>query len=853
MEAKLQSLEKPSQKPPTTLARAGIQQRKCDGYLEEDKLLQRSAVSSVPEAMRPKAQVTRSPGASDADTRAFRASRFGTDFSHVPVHSRSPVIIQAKLTINAPGDVYEQEADRIADQVLITPTHQVVGGKPMNIQRFAGQPAGQIGSVPASVDRAIASPGRPLEPVLRRDMEQRFGHDFSGVRVHTGLKAVESALELNAQAFTTGHHVIFGGGRYTPETTSGKTLLVHELTHVVQQSKQVASGKLIQRKPEICEVLPDSCVGGTPEIVAVPPSDNYINVGQEKNALLSAVEFDMRLNNPVDYRWSVKLDPRNTIQITGLENHPPYKAVVVLKGLKQGQATIFPLLEIRQRNRKTIHVEGNPFTVTVIPVVLTEATSEYRKYLADYERYTIKQTELKLKESKGEKVGEKIQEENVEEIKRHERAKQKGEEAAKIALDVSKKNKVHDPIGSLLSDIDREIDKIENAKAAGYDRAIGQLTAEELETPSNANAFWIALAGNLLWALSGSLPYFAASVLARMKLPKLKNYFQGSSIAATNTATLIGTIGAMTAQFSAGLPAGGKRKAGLKKELLKYFGIINTAVADKQHKMSRLLLLETMSKEPPTEKMDPIDYVADLSVGLRYSLYGDIFEKELNLGDSPHGEKITEYAKEQLLHQYVAGSSAISGGKIEPTAITKLEGENLVEQAIKALGGEKALLFGPYELVKNQLHKVAIDIGASIDERYIDALITDLMSGRDSYVPVTAPKRDALVNLMDAGIMCVNTGGVSGYCSYPQVTRYHHDPRKQLKEEADSLIAEGLFKRIWIVNKVMNKLEMEIEEKGKKERRTMYSVKRFFFENNSSTPTEEFNHIIYKVTKEDQE
>jgi hypothetical protein len=493
------------------------------------------------------------------------------------------------------------------------------------------------------------------------------------------------------------------------------------------------------------------------------------------------------------------------------------------------------MLEIRQKKRKTVHVKGKPFTVTVVPVdVLKEAEDKYRQYLFDYESYTRRWAELVLKKSKGEKVDEKIQEADSEEIKRYERARQKAEEAATVALDVSKKKGVHDEIASLLGNIDLAIERIETAKAAGYHEAIMLLNQEELDQPSNANAFWIALAGNLLWAVSGSLPWLAADALAKLKLPKLRQHFKNSSTASTHIATLIGTTGAMMAQFSAGLPTSGQRKAGLEKELLNYFGIINAHVANKQRRMSRLLLLDAMSKEPPTEEMDPIDYVADISVGLRYTLYGDIYKEHLNDGALPDGARIKDFARDQLLHQYVAGTTAIVEGKIAPTAIVKLEGENLVEQAIEALGGQKVLLFEPYELVKNQLLKVATDIGTSIYEPYIDNLITELMAGRDYYVPIAAPKRDNLANLMYAHIVCVNSGGVSYACvSYP-------DSKKEAKLSADHLLDEGID-RIWVVNKVMN----TIERNGK----TMYSVPRFFLEPEYSTPTDEYRHLIYRVIR----
>jgi hypothetical protein len=155
--------------------------------------------------------------------------------------------LQAKLRVNEPGDIYEQEADRVAEQVLAKPAHPDVRSAPLRIQRFAGQSSGQMGAAPASVDRALASSGRPLEPALRQDMESRFGHDFSTVRVHSGAAAEQSARDVNAHAYTVGHNIAFGAGRYAPATHEGRRLLAHELVHVVQQAR-VGSG-VVQRQP----------------------------------------------------------------------------------------------------------------------------------------------------------------------------------------------------------------------------------------------------------------------------------------------------------------------------------------------------------------------------------------------------------------------------------------------------------------------------------------------------------------------------------------------------------------------------------------------------------------------------
>lgn len=144
-------------------------------------------------------------------------------------------VIQPKLRVNDPGDRHEQEADRIADQVVAMPVRHAVSGTPLRIQRVSGQSNRQLDVAPASVDQTIASPGNPLEPALRQDMEQRFGYDFSGVRVHSDPAAEQSARDINARAYTVGQDIVFGRGQFAPRTHEGKRLLAHELAHTLQQ------------------------------------------------------------------------------------------------------------------------------------------------------------------------------------------------------------------------------------------------------------------------------------------------------------------------------------------------------------------------------------------------------------------------------------------------------------------------------------------------------------------------------------------------------------------------------------------------------------------------------------------
>lgn len=91
--------------------------------------------------------------------------------------------------------------------------------------------------VPGLVSEVLSRSGRPLDPPSRRSMEDRLGHDFSGVRIHDDARATQSAAEIAARAYTVGEHVVFGHGQFHPGSVATDRLLTHELTHVVQQRR----------------------------------------------------------------------------------------------------------------------------------------------------------------------------------------------------------------------------------------------------------------------------------------------------------------------------------------------------------------------------------------------------------------------------------------------------------------------------------------------------------------------------------------------------------------------------------------------------------------------------------------
>ena len=190
--------------------------------------------------------------------------------------------VQPKLTVGGRNDQYEQEADKVAAEVV----NQISAPQQPSMQR-EGMPeeedalqmkplAGQLTplvqreetaaeeedlqmmpvqreaetegmdaspDVEAGIEQARGS-GQPLDKTIREPMEQAFGADFSSVKVHTDTRADQLNHAVQAKAFTTKQDVFFRQGEYNPGSRGGQELIAHELTHVVQQSgKAVTHGQ----------------------------------------------------------------------------------------------------------------------------------------------------------------------------------------------------------------------------------------------------------------------------------------------------------------------------------------------------------------------------------------------------------------------------------------------------------------------------------------------------------------------------------------------------------------------------------------------------------------------------------
>jgi hypothetical protein len=187
----------------------GILQRNRDKCRKKNFMLQRAAVSSVPETMQPVVHDVPRPLEQSINlaTHAFVETGFGYDFTRVPLHSAD----------SAKEDLQRKE----------------VPGQPLD-QELRSETLDGIHEV-------VHSSGQPLDPGTRRFMESRIGHDFSQVRVHTDARAAASARSVNALAYTLGTHLVLDEQSLPVRSYARQKVLAHELTHVVQQSHVLPS------------------------------------------------------------------------------------------------------------------------------------------------------------------------------------------------------------------------------------------------------------------------------------------------------------------------------------------------------------------------------------------------------------------------------------------------------------------------------------------------------------------------------------------------------------------------------------------------------------------------------------
>jgi hypothetical protein len=208
----------------------------------------------------------------------------------------SLTVVQPSLKVGAPNDAYEQEADQMADKVMRMLEPVFSGGEGIrpgnsnnNIQRKEEEPdevqaspeqpslqrlpGGGMQTSPGFSTRLQSGlhGGDSLSAPVRTGMESAFHADFTGVRIHTGSHAASLSSEIGAQAFTYQNNIFFNENKYNPDSSGGRSLLAHELTHTVQQG----ASKTVHRDPEPSE----------------PPSEEESYLDKLKNAFDSTLQL----------------------------------------------------------------------------------------------------------------------------------------------------------------------------------------------------------------------------------------------------------------------------------------------------------------------------------------------------------------------------------------------------------------------------------------------------------------------------------------------------------------------------------------------------------------------------------
>jgi hypothetical protein len=298
--------------------------------------------------------------------------RFGHDFSRIPVHSCARTFIQPKLTVNTHGDIYEQEADRVADMVMQAPDHgtplgardesdpeprpSILGGQEKSFSRKgiedeedvplkkgvvaekcgcgeddkrleekAGVTRSEgVGADSLNLDpeietriQAMRGDGRPLTSSERGFMEPRFGADFSAIRVHTNQEADTHSRALHARAFTMGSDIFFRAGEYEPGEAGGHRLLAHELTHSIQQGAARLNGPHIGDRSTAVAL-----VQRQPDAGAPAPAPVAAPVGR------AALNFLPVLQDQAPAGWGVTVNDDPVFDITAYADGGVWKCVI---------------------------------------------------------------------------------------------------------------------------------------------------------------------------------------------------------------------------------------------------------------------------------------------------------------------------------------------------------------------------------------------------------------------------------------------------------------------------------------------------------------------------------------------
>jgi hypothetical protein len=228
----------------------------------------------------------------------------------------------AGLGVSSPHDSAEREAAQVARRVISLPASpasassgRFAGLLPVSATTPQRAPARGAAAPTARPTPAASRPGlpsgsgQPLPRSLRDFMEPRFGTDFSAVRLHTGPPAAQASRQLNAAAFTVGHQIFFGRDAYQPDSSAGRELIAHELTHTIQQGAVPQSAAPVRRRD-----VPAVSERSAPSVQRLGISDALDYFAEHANHLPGFRMFTLVLGvNPINLR-AVDRSPANLLR-----------------------------------------------------------------------------------------------------------------------------------------------------------------------------------------------------------------------------------------------------------------------------------------------------------------------------------------------------------------------------------------------------------------------------------------------------------------------------------------------------------------------------------------------------------
>ncbi len=273
--------------------------------------------------------------------------QYKSQIKDTPTFSR----FQTKLKIGPTGDKYEQEADAVANQVMSKSNIESLQMQPeeeeeelmpkLRMQPIEEeeeemlQPKSEKGGGFASPEIAqqinsTKGNGRSLSTETNQFMSNAFGTDFNEVQIHTGSKAVQMNQQLGARAFTHDNNIYFNRREYNPEIASGKSLLAHELTHVVQQNRRISqkshlrSPILIQRTIDGIHDLSSSRFAGNLSL------ESAYDIG-EPNVLMGARGMHVRIIQ------QALIDSGQTLPTYGVDGKFEGETKTAIEGFQRSQ------------------------------------------------------------------------------------------------------------------------------------------------------------------------------------------------------------------------------------------------------------------------------------------------------------------------------------------------------------------------------------------------------------------------------------------------------------------------------------------------------------------------------------